>query len=107
MIRAVCVAMIILQRQSSWPTNADSILAGAETCRCQMRKNTRSRPRMTRGSGRTRRSCGSKHGAVSSYVANARMTARELEKLGIELLEKAVELELLQEQMKLWRPLAN
>jgi hypothetical protein len=35
------------------------------------------------------------------------VTARELEKLGIELPEKAVELELLQEQMKLWRPLAN
>jgi hypothetical protein len=35
------------------------------------------------------------------------LTARALETLGVELLEKAVELELLQEQLKLWRPPAN
>jgi len=34
-------------------------------------------------------------------------TAHALERLGVELLEKAVELELLQEQLKLWRPPAN
>ena len=34
-------------------------------------------------------------------------TARALETLGVDLLEKAVELELLQEQLKLWRPPAN
>lgn len=35
------------------------------------------------------------------------VTARELETLGVDLLEKAVELELLQEQLKLWKPPAN
>jgi hypothetical protein len=35
------------------------------------------------------------------------VTARALEKLGVDLLEKAVELELLQEQLKLWRPPPN
>jgi hypothetical protein len=34
-------------------------------------------------------------------------TARALETLGVDLLEKAVELDLLQEQLKLWRPPAN
>jgi len=35
------------------------------------------------------------------------VTARALENLGVELLEKAIELELLQEQLKLWRPPEN
>ena len=34
-------------------------------------------------------------------------TARALEALGVDLLEKALELELLQEQLKLWRPAPN
>ncbi len=35
------------------------------------------------------------------------VTARALETLSVELLEKALELELLQEQLKLWRPPPN
>jgi hypothetical protein len=35
------------------------------------------------------------------------VTARALETLSVQLLEKALELELLQEQLKLWRPLPN
>ena len=34
-------------------------------------------------------------------------TARALEALSVDLLEKALELELLQEQLKLWRPPPN